>query len=150
MIYVSEWERLSDAVTRVIETWALSKDEVQTDICRAIADRAITVRATLRRHATNGFTASGTVLAGTAFEIRPNLTPQDFDWEGSRPLQPWLVRREHFRQAGYWELEWLEVFRSDVTMAFGAAGQPTGTTERRIAKIMIRSSCLFDREIEPR
>jgi hypothetical protein len=126
MTYVSEWERLPDAVRWVVETLGLSKDEVQTDMCRAIFDGAIKVRAQLKNHATNGFTARGTVLEGADFQIEA-FTRNDIDWERSRPRKPWLVRRERFRQPGYWELALLMVSRTDVRTVFCAAGQPAET-----------------------
>ena len=69
-----------------------SKQVAQTDLCRAMADGAVRIRSQLERHTTNGFTAAGTVLQGTNFQIPPKITPEDLDWEGSRPLKPWLVR----------------------------------------------------------
>ena len=48
MAYVGEWERLSDAVVRVMEVTGLPKEEAQTDICRAVADGAVKIRAKLR------------------------------------------------------------------------------------------------------
>ena len=49
MVYVDKWERLSEASTRVMETAGISKDEAQTDICRAIADGGIKIRCKLGR-----------------------------------------------------------------------------------------------------
>ena len=69
----------------------MSKEEAQSDICQAIADGAVQFRCRLKRHTTKPMT-SKTVLDGNAFEI-PTLKPHDLDWEGSRPLKPWTVRR---------------------------------------------------------
>ena len=43
MAYVPDWERLSDALSRVMAA-GLSKPEAQRDICRAIVDRKISIR----------------------------------------------------------------------------------------------------------
>jgi hypothetical protein len=50
MAYVSEWERLSEALTRVMAAGGLPEDEAQTDICRAIAEGAVNIRGKLGRH----------------------------------------------------------------------------------------------------
>jgi hypothetical protein len=115
MAYDSEWQRLSDAVMRVMKTCGQSKDEAQTDLCRAIADGTVKVRGKLKRHTTKGVTASGTVLEGTDFEIPPEIKPEDLDWESSRPVKPWAVRRGSFEVPGYWDLEWIKVSRTAVT-----------------------------------
>ena len=84
MRYVSEWELLSDAATRVMEAEGVSKEEAQSDICQAIADRDVKFRGKLEWHTTKPF-ASKTVLEGTAFQIPSAIKPKDLDWERSRP-----------------------------------------------------------------
>jgi hypothetical protein len=93
-----------------------------------MADGAVRIRSQLERHTTNGFTAAGTVLQGTNFQIPPKITPEDLDWEGSRPLKPWLVRRGAFSLPGYWNLEWIEVCMADVTNVFCRVGKQDETT----------------------
>jgi hypothetical protein len=58
------WESLSEAATRVMEAAGLSRDEAQTDICQAIADRAINIQGKLGEHQTKPISASNTVLQG--------------------------------------------------------------------------------------
>ena len=115
MTYVSQWEQLPDALERVMETTGLSKEAAQTNICRAISDGAIKVRAALGTHSTRPMRASNTNLEGGDFQIPTRLKPEDFDWQQSRPLKPWCVRREAFRVSGYWNLKWIELSRADVT-----------------------------------
>jgi hypothetical protein len=114
MAYVSRWERLSDVATHVMTAAGVSKDEAQSDICRAIADRAIKIRCRLKRHKLEQMT-SKTLLDGNAFEIPPRIKPDDLDWEGSRPVKPWTVRRGSYAIPGDWDLAWLELSRTDVT-----------------------------------
>jgi hypothetical protein len=53
-------------------------------------------------------------LDGNAFQIT-KLKPDYLDWEGSRPLKPWTVRRGSYFIPGDWELAWLKLSRTDVT-----------------------------------
>jgi hypothetical protein len=127
MPYAPAWERVLDAI-KPLMAGGRSKQLAQTDLCRAIADGAVRIRSQLERHTTNGFTAAGTVLQGTNFQIPPKITPEDLDWEGSRPLKPWLVRRGAFSPPGYWNLEWIEVCMADVTNVFCRVGKQDETT----------------------
>jgi hypothetical protein len=139
MAYVAQWERLSDASHRVITVAGVSKDEAQTDICQAIADGTIKIRCKLERHTTRQL-RSKTVLEGKSFDIPTKIRPQDLDWEGSRSVKPWMVRRGTSALPGYWDLEWIELSRTDVTNVLCSAGthseaaQPasseTGATSR--------------------
>ncbi len=124
MRYVSEWEPLSDAATRVMEAAGVSKEEAQSDICQAIADRAVKFRAKLERHTTKGLRASKTVLEGTAFQIPTAIKPKDLDWERSRPVKPWFVQRGISITHGHWDLEWVELSRTDVTNVLCRTGTP--------------------------
>ncbi len=123
MAYVSKWERLSDAVMRVMAACGLSKDEAQTDICRAIADGAVNIRGSLKRHTTKRLSASDTVLEGADFQIPTEIKSEDLDWERSRPVKPWLVRRGASALPGHWDLEWIKLFRTDVTNVLCTAGK---------------------------
>src|SRR5262249_29700614 len=54
------------------------------------------------------------ILEGKDFELPAKIEPAHFDWEKSRPLKLWVVRREIFGFPGLWEVEWIEVCRADV------------------------------------
>ena len=147
MSYTSPWERLSEALARVREATKLTQTAAQADICRAIADRAIKVQGKLSRHLTSPMRSPETVLEGAAFRISTDLKPEDLDWAASRPLEPWVVRREVFRPSGPWELEWIELFRSDVTNALcepEVGGKPSQRTRRKDGTKR-RSRPAFDR-----
>lgn len=126
MPYVSAWELLPDAITRVT-VGGRSKDMAEADLCRAIADGAVRIRGKLRKHATRHMT-SNMVLQGTDFRISPEIKPADLDWKSSRPLEPWIVRRDIFRLPGSWHLEWIQVCRTDVTKTLCAAKEQGETT----------------------
>ena len=134
MAYVPEWELLPDATNRVMAAAAagLSKDQAQIDICRAVADGAVRIRGKLKKQATRP-TTSKEVLEGTDFQI-PDLKPADLDWNGSRPLKPWLVRRGTSAPPGYWELAWIELSRTDVTNALCTAGKPGEPAQRALSE----------------
>src|SRR3989442_11041156 len=123
MAYVSAWERLSDAIIRVMAAAGLSKDQAKADICRAIADGAVKIRGKLERHTTRHLRASNMVLEGEDFHIPTKIKSEDLDWERSRPAKSWLVRRGTSAPPGYWDLEWIELFRNDVTKVFGTAAK---------------------------
>ena len=82
MAYVSEWERLSKALTRVMAAGGLPEDEAQTDICRAIAEGAVEIRGKLKKQSIGPMSASNTVLEGKDFHISSEIKPEDLDWEG--------------------------------------------------------------------
>ena len=110
-------------LARVMEARGLTKDQAQAAICRAIANGAVNFRGKLRERI-YGTATSTAVLERDAFEILAPPEPQDFDWDSSAPLKKWIVRRESgFRQAGPWDLEWIELFRDDVTKVLCSAGQ---------------------------
>jgi len=126
--YISPWERLSAATERVMGATGRSRDEVRTDICRAIADGAVKIQGKLGRHTTRPCIFN-MVLVGEDFHIPPEIKPEHLDWEQSRPVTAWYLRRERSRVPGYWELEWIELFRSDVTNALCAVRKRTDTAQ---------------------
>ena len=67
------------------------------------------------KEAHNTRTASNTVLDGKDFQIPTEIKPDDLDWETSRPVKPWFVRRGSYSIPGYWDLAWIELSRTDVT-----------------------------------
>ena len=128
--YISPWERLSAATERVMVETRRARDEVQIDICRAIADGAVKIRCKPARHTTNPITSSTMVLEGEDFDIPTDIKPEDLDWERSRPVKAWFLRRERSRVPGYWELEWIELSRTDVTNALCLVGKRGDATQQ--------------------
>ena len=96
MRYVPEWERLPEALVRVMEASQLTREDAQADICRAIADGRIKIRGKLDKHAMKPMTATE-VLEERYLRLPAELKPEDFDWEGSRPVKPWQVTPEGSR-----------------------------------------------------
>ena len=91
----SGWLTLSNVSRRV----GRPKEQAQTDLCRAIADRTVKIRCKLKRHTTRHITSKA-VLEGKDFQIPTEIKPEDLDWERSRPLKPWFVRRGSFSATG--------------------------------------------------
>jgi hypothetical protein len=116
MLFELPWWRLSEAVARVIEATGVTQEEARIGICRAIAGRAIKIKCKLGKRVADEF-GPGPALEGQDFHLPDQINPQDFDWENSRPKDPWPVRRERFRPPGLWYLEWIELFADDVTKA---------------------------------
>jgi hypothetical protein len=108
------WERLPDALQRIMDANGTSKDEAKAAICQALGDRSIGIRGYLDRHATRRMT-SKEVLDGDAFQIPPGLEPRHLDWEESRPTKTWVVKRGAYGLPGHWHLAWIELSRPDVT-----------------------------------
>lgn len=131
MPYLRVWERLPDAVARVVSVTGQSVDQAQADICHAIADRAVKIRAKLKGHTTRRLMTSTSVLDGSDFQIPTNLRPSDLDWEQSRPTKPWRVTRQsNFALPGDWSLDWIEVAIADVTAALCAGAQRQEPAQR--------------------
>jgi hypothetical protein len=132
MAYAPPWLRLSDALQRVMNT-GRSREEAQSDICRAIADQMVKFRVKLRRHVSRDQKYDD-VLDGMDFVIPTQIIPADLDWDNSRPLRPWAVHYKVFGVPGYWELEWIELSRTDVEEVLCAApehGRPVQRASKR-------------------
>jgi hypothetical protein len=120
---VSDWEWLPEVLARVMEARGLTKDEAQADICRAINNGALNFQCKLRERIYETSTSTAE-LERNALEIMAPLRPEDFDWESSRPLKKWIVRRESgFRPSGPWDLEWIKLLRENVTKFLCSTGQ---------------------------
>ncbi len=115
--YKSKWERLASALNRVTSA-GIDENDAKQSICGAIADRVIEIRLALREHTTRHYKIHGRTFTGADVEIPARLSPQDMDFEHSRPLKPWLVPRERIKDlTGYWIVDWIELASADVTKA---------------------------------
>src|SRR5262245_35326553 len=114
MPYVPAWERLPDVIGRLM-AGGRPKELAQADLCRAIADGTVNIRCQLIERRGSRSTSKAS-LEGKAFEIPTEIKPEDFDWEASRPIKPWFVRRG-CSLAGHWDLAWIQVSRADVKKA---------------------------------
>ena len=126
MAYVSDWERLGEVLNRVMAT-GLSRDQAQSDICKAVAEGAIRLRVRPRSHMTRG-TTSKKILAGNQVDIPVNLKPEALDWERSRPENPWPVSREVFGYPGHWHLKWIKLYAPDVAKVLCGVGKQGAST----------------------
>ena len=123
MAYVRPWERLADALTRVMAATGRSQEEAQTDICQAITDRAIKIQGQLKEHTTRHIT-SRRVLEGKDFELPAESNRRTSTGEFTSVKAMGSSPRD-FGFPGSWELEWIELFRTDVTDVLCG-----GTTEK--------------------
>jgi hypothetical protein len=87
MTYTPDWEPLADALKRVIAT-GISEGEAKADLCRAMADRKIDVRA---RVAASDYGMRGKIFTDGNVGVPPHLKPVDLDWVHSRPLARWSI-----------------------------------------------------------
>jgi hypothetical protein len=109
-----KWERLSGAVDRIVNSADISREQVTTDLCRALSDGDIEVRAKLAKHAFRLQTSSD-VVSGSDLQIPTQLKPSDFDWQRSRPIKPWSIFKRSPRHGGPWHLENIEICAEHVT-----------------------------------
>jgi hypothetical protein len=114
MADIPTWELLSAATELVMAEAGLSKDQAQTKICDAIAEGTLKFQAKVGWHMIRRMYGKR-VLEEKDFHISPDIQPEDFDWEQSRPLKLWDVRHEIFKLPGLWKLEWIKVCRADIT-----------------------------------
>jgi hypothetical protein len=127
MRYVSDWERLPDVLTHLLAA-RLPKEEAQAGICQAIADGTIRFRCGPQRHAGRSI-ISRQLLEGKDVHVPASLKPEDLDWEQSRPMRPWAIRREISRLPGLWHLDWIELSRTDVTKVLCSLGEQSASIE---------------------
>jgi hypothetical protein len=95
MVEVPEWERLADALKRVVAS-GVTEGEAKAAICNAIADRSVTVRLFVG----NIEGADIFLLEGWERDVPPSRTPPNFAlWEsaltGRPPRQPSLMIPRH-------------------------------------------------------
>jgi hypothetical protein len=145
MAYVRAWQRLSDAIESIMAGAGRAREEAEADICQAIADRTVKIRGKPKRHTTRPSTTQR-ILEGNDFEIPAEIKPADLDWEWSRPVIPWTVPREVFGFPGQWELEWIELFRTDVMHVLCTPAEPGRFTERPSSRTGTQSRSRPSRE----
>jgi hypothetical protein len=114
--------RLSAALS-LAERMGLAETHAKAEIASAIADRSIEFRGKLGRLTTRGTVSRDTVLEGRKFQVPADLKPDDFDWELSRPLKPWMVPRGEYSSHGLWSLDWIELLERDVVGACEPSGK---------------------------
>jgi hypothetical protein len=136
--YVSVWERLPDAIRRIMEG-GRSKELAQADLCQAIADGTVNIRCKLQQMHGRNFTSKD-VLEGKDFQIRTEIKPENFDWEVSRPVKPWFVRRGCYSPPGHWYLAWILVCRADVTKAFCLTEEQDQSAQRSASETPVSTS----------
>ena len=110
MAHIPDWERLSDALSRVTAT-GLSKSEAQHDICRAIAEQKIRIRVQVTKAELPGEKFGPPV--GSHVGIPGDLDPSDLDWRKSCPKRPWPHGDFPWVQL---HLDRIELFSADVTL----------------------------------
>ena len=146
MACVTEWERLSVALTRVM-AGGIPEDEAKTNICNAIADRKIRVRFLVAKGEGSllAIFTGGHVHDGEEVDIPSPLTPGDFNWGLSRPLKPWQrIGPWSLDLWGWWHFQWLELSSADVTKLFVAideisAGSTTTAAQETAATKALHS-----------
>jgi hypothetical protein len=120
MAYVPQWERLADALKRVVAA-GVAEEEAKADICNAIADRNIRVRFLTSKIWAEGKPGGSigfaeTTCDGSEVDIPATLRPADFDWRISRQVDSWRKRGPDAWTVLYFEnVNRMELYAPDVT-----------------------------------
>jgi hypothetical protein len=134
--YTPDWEPLAQALKRVVAS-GVPQSRAETEICQAIADRKIGIRALIQRAAPD---VGGKILLGGNVGVPPRLKPADFDWDKSRPFEPWNTGPdegnpgERYLASWPWKprsIEWIELSTSDV-MEILCGGGPLPAAGRAV------------------
>ncbi|WP_407166590.1 hypothetical protein [Bradyrhizobium sp. ORS 111] len=124
-MYVPDWEPIGVALKRLIAI-GLHEDEAMADLCNAVADQKIELRAVVG----GDDYYAGVTVQRSAVEPPPRLTPADIDWTNSRPLSPWSCGRSLEEKER--PLDLLELSTQDVEILFPGATKVVvrkGTTD---------------------
>ncbi len=154
MAYVSDWERLPDALKRVMAS-GIEEDEAKQDLCNAIADRKIEIRGLVAKEeglGSFGERVVGTVRHGGEIEIPSHLSSRDFDWDNSRPVSPWQESPIHNSVvfAARRHLEWIEVFTADVTnLLCGGTARDGGVPPQSDPNVSVVATAAFPKRQWP-
>ena len=87
MQYAPEWESLTQALAGLVSAGA-DEMKAQIDLCNAIADQKIKLRAFL---AEDDEDLPGASFSGREIGVPKRLKPKDFDWERSVPVKNWFA-----------------------------------------------------------
>jgi len=169
MAYVPDWERLTDALTRVCAATGLSKQGARRDICAATGDGTIKVRLwpelikkTIVDHQMHhGYARkiaefqdnvySGINRYPEPWELhRPfpeplkGLKPRDLNWRESRFEKPHSIPTSPDTAPMLWDVS-IELFSADVTRVLiapqtGARGPSEGESGKRLQPATRRSA----------
>ncbi len=137
---VREWESLAAALSRLL-LGGLNGSEAKADLCYAIANRKIDVRA----HCTNGC-----MLKGNDIDVPTLLNPEDFDWPQSQPRKPWQSRptvADHYETRNVMiDVSLVELRTEDVTRVLGfrtdTAVASTGSNDRQATPATVADDAL--------
>jgi hypothetical protein len=129
--YPPVWEKLADALKRVIAT-DVSEDEAKLDLCNAVADRKINVRVKI---AASDRDRPGQVFSDGNVGVPAHLKPDDLDWVQSRPFAQWWIgpkgpENYTWFSGGNRPLDLIELSTADVIEILCGAAQPQRGAQR--------------------
>jgi hypothetical protein len=120
MVYDPDWESLAQSLTRIVSL-GLDDQQAKIELCNAIADEKIKVRAFLRDDDED---FPGATFSGKEIEVPKRLKPDDFDWDQSLPKKDWYAGDPNNIRVG-WELRkfvLVELCSAQVNAIFNVAG----------------------------
>jgi hypothetical protein len=120
-------------------TTALKRATTDTDLCNAIADGVVRVRAFVRQYDGDPDIDESWLVCFTDVEVPPRLSPEDFDWAASRPLAPWRVMGPEFERPRYLPIEELELALENLDSVFGRARPSKQAVHDRSVDTLVES-----------
>jgi hypothetical protein len=134
MIYVPDWEKLVDGLARIVAATGASEDTARIALCQAMSDSKIAVQAVVAK----GENWAGQSVTGRQLSVPLRLTPAAFDWEKSRPLEPWeLGRHPDDIDWGARNIALIEVSTQDIRQLFPSTSHTTEADETATYKAWV-------------
>jgi hypothetical protein len=137
MIYVPDWETLSNGLSRIVAATGASEGAARIALCQAISDKKIAVQAVVAK----GEHWAGESVTGRQLGVPPRLTPAAFDWEKSQPLTPWeLGRYPNDIDWGARNIALIEVSTQDIRRIFPSTSHTTEADQTATYKAWVAAN----------
>jgi hypothetical protein len=124
--YVPDWEPLAVAVERILAS-SVEEEQARLDLCRAIADGKISIRATVIKP-----NKPERVFSRDNIVVSKHLKPTDIDWVKSSPTKAWWIGPAPGQHYSGWDggtmwIDFIEVATADVIELLGPQPVPRTT-----------------------
>jgi len=109
--YIPDWEPLAAALKRIVES-GVEEEQAKLDLCRAIADDKISVRATVAKP-----NKLESIFPRDNIVVPKHLQPTNIDWVKSRPTKAWRIGPAPGQHYTGWDggAEWIDLIEVATT-----------------------------------